>query len=778
MKQTNLEILAPAGNEECALAALRAGANAVYLGYDRFSARASAENFDAEALKRVTDEAHFYGAKAYVAMNTLVKDGELSDFIHDALLLWGLGVDAIILQEIYLGKAIKERYPEIVLHLSTQAGVCNENGAKLAKEYGFSRVILARETKIEDIRKIAAVLETEVFVQGALCTCFSGQCYFSSFAGGHSGNRGRCKQPCRKKYEYDRVAQKNGTAEKSAKNYALSLSDLCVGEDIAALIDAGVVSFKIEGRMRRKEYVAAATAYYRAVIDGESEQIKSAALSDLKRAYNRGNYTKGLPFGQDKRLLSPFVQGHIGEKVGVIKVVGGKYFVESREKFVKGDAFKILRDKGEVGGAVYSADAPRGFYVVSKERLKNGDGVFVTTDTASSQRALSHCVALPLSLDISLFAEEYGVVTGGGVCVRTAEKLQRAENRALGVQEIKDCFKKTDGLPLEVDFSSVGTDGVFMPKSQLNELRRSFYAALKNARTTLQRKENDPEELLQKVVSLQSNGTQKKEERQSIAVIARSFAVAPQGIDVAILKIDDYASLAENAAQIIRCAFGEAYDNERIRKYVYYPPYCTAKTEDAIACALKACKPLRGVYGENHAAVRFAKENDCCLFLGTGANVSNVIAAAEVAKVQNLDAVALSKEIDCKAQAALAYTLSRLGVAAYSLTTGDVKLMDLCYCPFGKTCSVCDKKDAYTLTDENGRAFPVRRYKDGWGECRFEIYNCASLVGGSPLNALVDLTMTGTQKIKGNIAAFCADETKQKETFKKYTYGHARDGVK
>lgn len=778
MKETNLEILAPAGNEECALAALRAGANAVYLGYDRFSARASAENFDAEALKRVTDEAHFYGAKAYVAMNTLVKDGELSDFIHDVLLLWGLGVDAIILQEIYLGKAIKECYPEIVLHLSTQAGVCNENGAKLAKEYGFSRVILARETKIEDIRKIAAVLETEVFVQGALCTCFSGQCYFSSFAGGHSGNRGRCKQPCRKKYEYDRVAQKNVAAEKSAKNYALSLSDLCVGEDITSLIDAGVVSFKIEGRMRRKEYVAAAIAYYRAIIDGESEQVKNAALSDLKRAYNRGNYTKGLPFGQDKRLLSPFVQGHIGEKVGVIKVVGGKYFVECREKFVKGDAFKILRDKGEVGGAVFVSDAPRGFYVASKERLKNGDGVFVTTDTTSSQRALSHCVKSPLSLDISLLAEQYGVVSGGGVCVHTAEKLQRAENRALGVQEIEDCFKKTDGLPLDVCFSSVQTDKVFMPKSQLNELRRSFYAALKDARTIVRREENDAKKLLQTVGLPQSKLSQRKTERKSIAVIARSFVCVPRGIDVAILKIDDYARLAENAAEIIRAAFGEAYDDDRIKKYVYYPPYCTTRTEETIARALKECGALRGVYGENHAAVRFAEENDCFLFLGTGVNLSNAIAATEIAKVKNLDAVALSKEIDGTAQSALAEVLESFGTSAYALATGDVKLMDLCYCPFGKTCSVCDKKDVYTLTDENGRAFPVRRYKDGWGECRFEIYNCASLVGRVPFHSLVDLTITGTQAVQDDVEAFCADENKQKEVFKKYTYGHARDGVK
>ena len=275
-----------------------------------------------------------------------------------------------------LGKAIHARYPKIVLHLSTQAGVCNENGAKFAKDCGFSRIILARETPLLEIEKIAKIIETESFVQGALCTCFSGQCYFSSFIGGNSGNRGRCKQPCRKLYAYDR----NGNEE---KNYALSLSDLCVGEDIQKYVDAGVCSFKIEGRMRRAEYVAAATAYYRLLIDSFSElvslQDKALALSNLKRTYNRGNYTKGLAFGQDKRFLSTSVQGHIGEKVGVVKVQNTKYCVESAFRPQPGDAFKILRNGREIGGAVFSKQEGKCFILASKIRLKNGDSVFITT---------------------------------------------------------------------------------------------------------------------------------------------------------------------------------------------------------------------------------------------------------------------------------------------------------------------------------------------------------------------------------------------------------------
>ena len=220
-----LEILAPAGNADCANAAIDNGANAVYLGYNKFSARQSAENFDETALCAIVTKAHFCGAKVYVAMNTLIKEDELDDFVSTVSCIWNCGVDAVILQDVLLGKTLKSQNPQLVLHLSTQAGVCSVEGAKFARECGFSRVILARETPLTEIAKIAEIMETEAFVQGALCTCFSGQCYFSSFIGGNSGNRGRCKQPCRKRYSYNR----NGNTE---QNYALSLSDLCVGEEI------------------------------------------------------------------------------------------------------------------------------------------------------------------------------------------------------------------------------------------------------------------------------------------------------------------------------------------------------------------------------------------------------------------------------------------------------------------------------------------------------------------------------------------------------------------
>ena len=253
------EILAPVGNKENLITAINAGADAVYLGLTDFSARKSAENFNFDELKYAVSYAKTFGVKVYLTVNTLVKESELNSFLYAINTAYSCGVDAFILQDIFLGKFLKRIMPEITLHLSTQAGVCNVYGAKLAKRYGFSRVILARETKISDIEEICKIIETEVFIQGALCTAFSGHCYFSSFIGGNSGNRGYCKQPCRKEYKY----KVNGKTVK--KGYLLSLSDLSLQDDIVNLKNLGVKSFKIEGRMRGKEYLSSAILYYKAL---------------------------------------------------------------------------------------------------------------------------------------------------------------------------------------------------------------------------------------------------------------------------------------------------------------------------------------------------------------------------------------------------------------------------------------------------------------------------------------------------------------------------------
>ena len=734
-----LEILAPAGNAECATAAINNGANAIYLGLSSFSARQGAENFDKAAFCATLQKAHFCGVKVYVAMNTIVKDEEIGNFLQSILFAWNEGADAIIMQDALLGKLIHEKYPEIVLHLSTQAGVCTLEGAKFAKECGFSRVILARETPLAEIAKITAYIETEIFVQGALCTCFSGQCYFSSFAGGNSGNRGRCKQPCRKQYAYNR----NGNAE---KNYALSLSDLCVGEDIQKFIDVGVVSFKIEGRMRRAEYVGAAVRYYRAILD-EAEGIKEA-LSDLKRAYNRGNYTKGLAFGQDKRFLSPAVQGHLGEKVGVVKVINGKFYVESLFKPRQGDAFKILRDGKELGGAIYVKTEGKSFIIGSKIRLKNGDSVFVTTDSAVNERVLQAEKAGNLNVSLRFIEGENPIAKWGDICLVGKTTLQSAQNRPLSREELENCFRKTDGLPVKVTFEEIALGGnIFIPKSELNAFRREFYAKLADVTA----KHGNVAYECQPISFTKICGNNDK-----TAVIATDFTGV--STDIAIYKADD-----------LRSALPESFTSGKFEKYLYYPPFATEQDLLAMDERVRESK-IDGIYVENYGGIVYARERNLKIFAGTGLNLINQLSINAFLVIPKAEYYAISKEANAEEARAL------VSEKAFLLSSGGIKIMDLCYCPFGKTCSVCDKKSVYTLTDESGREFPVRRYVAADGNCRFEVYNCADLIGIGLKNAgaLLDLTLVKDKQLAVDAKD---NELEQKKVYKNYTSGHLKRGV-
>ncbi len=730
------EILAPAGNRECALAAIDSGADAVYLGYAAFSARAGAENFDLTALGEIIARAHLFGVKVYVAMNTLVKDEEMQEFLSCLVRVHNLGADAVLLQDIFLGKFIHERYPDIVLHLSTQAGVNNVYGARLAKECGFSRVVLARETSLREIEEISSVIETEVFVQGALCTCFSGQCYLSSFAGGNSGNRGRCKQPCRKKYRYDAGGEK--------LSYALSLSDLSVGEKVHALATAGVYSFKIEGRMRRPEYVAAAVRYYKKLFAGGDA---SREFSDLRRTYNRGNYTAGLAFGQDGRLLSPLVQGHIGEKVGVVKVVGGKYYVPSAFRPQAGDGFKLLRQGEEVGGGSFLAADRQGFYLSSRARLKNGDGVFLTTDTALAARLLSEHRQYPLEAEV--FASENAPVrvrcAGREFCSDFA--LQPAKSSPLRAEELRECFRKTDGLPLDVTVSVRLFGNCFAPKSQLNAFRREFFAAVWRMLTasgnTLY--EYTPAKF-DLIPPMPAN------ERKKRAVIGTRF----DGIraDIYICKPADYSS-------------DEAYDfsTEAGEKFLYLPPFMSS---DDLRAAARNADKFDGIYAEGTYGVLCAREWGKKLFAGTGFNLTNACAVAAVAAEKGY--YALSKELSFAEQKPLA------GQNAFVLSAGSVKVMDLIYCPFARKCADCEKREFYTLTDEEGRRFPVRCYRAA-GACRFEVFNCAPLAAAQDFaNALTDISALPMPVSKG-ITAHCFERESLKELLPQSTAGHSRGGV-
>lgn len=714
------EVLAPAGDEEAFFAALNAGADAIYVGLSDFSARKGAANFTAEQFTRCAAAAHAVGARVHVALNTLVKDGELSAFLSRAREAWDMGADALIVQDIFLGRMLKEMYPSLVLHLSTQAGVCNVYGARLAKRFGFSRVILARETPLSDIRAIAREIETEVFVQGALCTCFSGQCYLSSFIGGNSGNRGLCKQPCRKKYAVDRAGA-------DVPAYRLSLSDLCVGEGALRLAEAGVASFKIEGRMRSAAYVGAAVKYYKDIFSGAQRGALSADLSDMKRAYNRGNYTSGYAFGQDKTLISSAVQGHIGERVGTVercKKYAGYTFVRSAFSPRDGDGFKLLRVGKEVGGAVYHAAAPHaegGFLLPASASFAEGDEVRLTTDTSLASRVAARRRKIPVRVAGHFAPGKPPVVEVGlrdTVLTYTGEfVVQPAKSRPFTAEEFRACFCKTDGYPFDVRFEEVEIEGdCFVLKSALNALRRDAYAEFYRG---ISSRERPP--LAERSLPALPAPFVRRQGR--VAVIDADFSspcYREEKVDIAIFKPHNYRD-REEFGRFLQISEYYAW-----HKYLYLPAFMVGTDLDGLRL-----DGFDGVYAEGTFAIELCRERGLKLFAGTGFNLfdrASALAAGEVA-----EELALSKELSLSEIAAIGLP------SAFVLCGGAVKVMELGHCLFGRRCSSCDRRARYTLTDEAGRRFPLVRYTNA--DCRFELYNCACLSGGQASNRLFDLSI-------------------------------------
>ena len=261
------ELLAPAGSFTALKAALANGADAVYLGGKTFSARAFADNFTLEDIAKAVELAHFWQAKVYVAVNTLIDDEEMTSAVFYASELYQLGVDAVIVQDLGLLDILRQALPNLSIHASTQMSIHNAPGCQLVKEMGLERVILARELSFMDIKLLreATDIGLEVFVHGALCICYSGQCLFSSMVGGRSGNRGRCAQPCRMAYQ---LINDQGTpieVEQKGK-YLLSPKDLIGYPQIAKLAELNMDAWKIEGRMKKPEYVATVSRVYRRVL--------------------------------------------------------------------------------------------------------------------------------------------------------------------------------------------------------------------------------------------------------------------------------------------------------------------------------------------------------------------------------------------------------------------------------------------------------------------------------------------------------------------------------
>ncbi len=328
MSEMNVELLAPAGSMEAFLGAIHAGADAVYLAGNKYGARAYADNFSEEELLFCIRYAHIWGRKVYLTINTLFKEWELQDLYTYLCPLYEAGLDACIIQDIGAFQYVKNYFPKMEIHVSTQMTVTGEYGAGFLKELGATRIVPARELSLAEIRHMKEItgLEMETFIHGAMCYCFSGQCLFSSILGGRSGNRGKCAQPCRLPYDV------NVDDKKKEACFPLSLKDMCTLEHLDALIEAGIDSFKIEGRMKKPEYAAGVTAIYRKYIDKKKRApqkriaIDNRDLEKLSKLYIRSQRQDGYYFkhngGDMVTLDNP---AYNGSDEALIKEIREKY---------------------------------------------------------------------------------------------------------------------------------------------------------------------------------------------------------------------------------------------------------------------------------------------------------------------------------------------------------------------------------------------------------------------------------------------------------------------
>ena len=392
-----VELLAPAGNYESFLGAINAGADAVYLAGQQFGARAYADNFSKEELINAIHYAHLLNRKIYLTVNTLLKDAEM-EMIYDYLSPFYIeGLDGVIIQDIGVFQYIKEQFPGLELHISTQMAITGKYGAEYVKELGASRIVPARELTLSEIKEIKenVQIEIETFVHGAMCYCYSGNCLFSSILGGRSGNRGRCAQPCRLPYKI--IDQNNPKkADKNREEYILSLKDMCTIQMIPHLIEAGIDSFKIEGRMKRSEYTAGVTALYRKYIDlyyknpDADFEIEEDDIQLLSTLYVRSELSEGYYNQKNGKNMVTLEQPSYNETKEILLSTIRENYLNLHKKHkitakvlaVMGEPFSVTlySDEYEVtvkGEILESAkNQPIDKEMIAKQILKTGDSNF------------------------------------------------------------------------------------------------------------------------------------------------------------------------------------------------------------------------------------------------------------------------------------------------------------------------------------------------------------------------------------------------------------------
>lgn len=752
------ELLAPAGSFDALRAAIANGADAVYLGGKNFSARAFADNFTLDEIAEAVRLAHFHRVKIYVAVNTLAADEELVGLLFYVAELYSRGVDAVIIQDIGLMSLLHQAFPDLVLNGSTQMTIHNVAGLELLQELGLQRVILPRELSFRDIRTLKehSPIELESFVHGALCVCYSGQCLFSSMVGGRSGNRGRCAQPCRLAYQ---LTDEYGDAVDSVAEgrYLLSPRDLFGYEQVKELYQLGLASWKIEGRMKKPEYVATVCRIYHRLLSeleaGHDPQLREEELRQLLQVFNRDR-TSGYWLGNPGAALMSYSRpNNRGMFLGrIVSYADGMISIKLSQPLRQGDGIEIWqtgRREGCVvekmyldGRIVTEAQAGDRISIPSVPRHA-GDRVFKTYDAALMEQAqfsyqrlpdkelyftVTAQIGQPLLVSV-LDADGYRAELTSDYVVTTASSSVKAKDVALAqlgrLGGSGYYLAKLDG---NID------EQAMLPPSVLNKLRRELIASLQGQREqAILDRHVDQERLKQIVTEAEpQHKSVRRGGRLAYSVLVHSEQASRSAVarGMSDIYFDISGFDRSPVPDLNRLAADIAEQGGRL--CLYLPQIILPHEEAHYLRLLRALQhaPVSAAVVNNIGQIKLLRDNgwDKPLYAGSGVNIFNSAACRLLAEL-GIKRLWLSPELTLKQLQAL----NSAGLECEYLGQGAVQVMVSEHCVLGSACGglrhddnsnnpcsqPCRVKERRYLSDEKGYRFPVAVD----ASCRMHIFN-------------------------------------------------------
>lgn len=725
----DVELLAPVGSFESLKAAVQNGANAVYLGGKDFGARASANNFDRDELKEAVKYAHIRGVQVFVTTNTLRKENEIENFLEYVKFLYDIDVDAIILQDIGMARLIKRELPDFELHASTQMVAHSLEDVKYLESVGFDRVVLAREVTVEEIKYICdnCKADIEVFVHGALCVCYSGQCLMSSMIGNRSGNRGRCAQPCRQRYEL--VDVYTGEVVNSNGDYLLSPKDLSTIEEIDKIIDAGVHSLKIEGRMKRPEYVATVIDGYRKTIDEylttNKLNVSDEIISDLYTIFNR-KFTKGLLLGDvGKDVMNSQLPNNQGLYVGTVVDYNKKakrLKIKLANTLKKGDGINL--GGGTIGRIIKNGNIETIGYkgeIIELDfvgEARKGQIVFKTSDSELMDRVQAtftqdkEFVKNIIDAKITIKLGQKPILTlmdrnKNKATVEGDKIVEEAMKVALSKEKVDTQLRKLGNTPYELDKLEIDLDdNVSLPVSLLNQMRRDCIELLDKERVIIKDRKYKNKNVKYNPIQYNRN------KKQEISVKVKNLEQLESALECGVDRIYYEDTNTIDKAMSLALKYN--------KKVIYSAPRIIRNKEyNQLAKANNA--GVESVQVGNYGSIDYFKDKELNIDYYLNAFNSETI---NYYKEIGADTLCISQELNLNE---IKETIKYTDINIESVVYGYTPLMITEYCPMGVIVRDCKKdkrvakckESIYALRNSKGDEFRVSQ--DIF--CRSTIYN-------------------------------------------------------